>query len=109
MTLGTVLLALVFVVFLFMMMMKKSGGCCGGHGPQEPKKDGGCCDANAPQEPHDQHNELESGGSGTSRDPVCGMAVDEKGGLTSKHQDKHYAFCSEHCQKSFDADPDKYV
>jgi Cu+-exporting ATPase len=108
MTLGTVLLVLVFVVFLF-MMMKKGGGCCGGHGQQEPKKGGSCCDANAPQEPHDHHNELESGGSGTGRDPVCGMAVDEKSALVSKHQGKHYAFCSEHCRKSFAADPGKYV
>ncbi|MEN8135468.1 MAG: YHS domain-containing protein [Thermodesulfobacteriota bacterium] len=104
MTLGTVLLVLVFVVFLF-MMMKKGGGCCGGHGLQEPKKGGGCCDANVPQKSHDHHNELESG----SIDPVCGMAVDEKSGLASEHQGKHYAFCSEHCRKSFDADPGKYV
>lgn len=108
MTLGTVLLVLAFVVFLF-MMMKKGGGCCGGHAPQEPKKSGSCCSGNDQQEPHDQHNELESGGSATSRDPVCGMAVDEKSGLASKHQGKNYVFCSEHCQKSFDADPDKYV
>jgi YHS domain-containing protein len=108
MTLGTVLLVLVFVVFLF-MMMKKGGGCCGGHASQESKKGSSSCDANAPQESHDQHNEPGSGSSGAGIDPVCGMAVDEKSGLASKHQGKHYAFCSEHCQKSFDADPSKYV
>ena len=108
MTLGTVLLVLVFVVFLF-MMMKKGGGCCGGHAPQEPKKGGGCCDASAPQEPHDQHHELESGGSDAGIDPVCGMAVDEKSGLSSEHQGKSYYFCSENCRKTFAASPEKFV
>lgn len=108
MTFGTVLLALAFVVFLF-LMMKKGGGCCGGHGQHKPtKKDGGCCAANAPQEPHDQHHELESSASGGGKDPVCGMTV-ASSSLVSEHQGKSYYFCSEHCQKSFAADPGKYI
>ena len=105
-TLGIALLILVFVVFMYMVMMKKGGGCCGGSGPQNDQMGGSCCMGDSQHEPHDHHNEPESN-SGT--DPVCGMTVDNENGLSSQHQGKHYAFCSEHCQKSFDADPGKYV
>ena len=104
-TLGIALLILVFVVFMYMMMMKKGGGCCGGSGQQNDQMGGSCCMGDN-HEPHDHYNEPESN-SGT--DPVCGMTVDNKNGLSSQHQGKHYAFCSEHCQKSFEADPGKYV
>ena len=107
-TLTILLLLLVFVVFMYTMMTKKGGGCCGGHGHQEPQKGGGCCGGNDQPESHDHHQEPESGGN-TTKDPVCGMTVDEKSVLFSHHDGKHYAFCSEHCQKSFDADPGKYV
>jgi YHS domain-containing protein len=104
-TLGIALLILVFVVFMYMVMMKKGGGCCGGSSQQNDQMGGSCCMGDS-HEPHDHHNEPESN-SGT--DPVCGMTVDNENGLSSQHQGKHYAFCSEHCQKSFDADPGKYV
>lgn len=97
MTLLNILLLLAFVVVMF-MMMKKGGGCCGGGHSHEGHAHG-----------EDQQNELESGGSKTDTDPVCGMTVDKEGGLSSEHHGKHYTFCSEHCQKSFNADPDKYV
>ena len=104
-TLGIALLILVFVVFMYMVMMKKGGGCCGGNGQQNDQTGGSCCTGDS-HEPHDHQNKPESN-SGT--DPVCGMTVDNENGLSSQHQGKHYSFCSEHCQKSFDADPGKYV
>lgn len=45
----------------------------------------------------------------SARDPVCGMAVDEKqarsAGLTSTHAGASYFFCSPTCKQAFDADP----
>lgn len=105
-TLTIGLLILVFVVFMYMMMTRKGGGCCGTTTHQETPKGGGCCGGGGPPESHD-HQELEN--TGTTIDPVCGMTVDEKSGLSSEHHGKHYALCSEHCRKSFDADPGKYV
>jgi membrane fusion protein, copper/silver efflux system len=45
------------------------------------------------------------------KDPVCGMDVDPKSApaLKSEYKGQHYHFCSEHCKKSFDASPEKYV
>ncbi len=49
----------------------------------------------------------------TSKDPVCGMAVEEKGaeaaGMKSEHAGRVYHFCSELCKKRFDADPARYA
>ncbi len=49
--------------------------------------------------------------SSPSRDPVCGMAVDENAAKAAKrsseYQGKTYYFCSEGCKKKFDADPAK--
>jgi Cu+-exporting ATPase len=44
------------------------------------------------------------------KDPVCGMEVreDEAAGV-SEYQGRKYNFCSLHCKKSFDADPEKYL
>ena len=108
MTLLNILFLLGFIVVMF-MMMKKGGGCCGGHDQQEPQKSGGCCGADDQQESHDHQAELENAGGGSNIDPVCGMTVDGEGGLSSQQHGKNYTFCSEHCQKSFDSDPDKYV
>jgi membrane fusion protein, copper/silver efflux system len=49
----------------------------------------------------------------STKDPVCGMDVDEKraaaAGRKSEYQGKTYYFCSDECKKSFDKDPRKYV
>ncbi|HYB06666.1 MAG TPA: YHS domain-containing protein [Nitrososphaerales archaeon] len=43
------------------------------------------------------------------RDPVCGMAVDEKKAqLKSEHDGRIFYFCSAGCKNSFDRDPQKY-
>jgi YHS domain-containing protein len=45
-----------------------------------------------------------------SRDPVCGMDVDEKTTtLKSEYQGRTYYFCSPGCKQSFDKNPQKYV
>jgi Cu(I)/Ag(I) efflux system membrane fusion protein len=46
------------------------------------------------------------------KDPVCGMNLDEgkakSAGLKSDYQGKAYYFCSDECQKKFDATPARY-
>jgi YHS domain-containing protein len=45
-----------------------------------------------------------------SRDPVCGMDVDEKTTrLKPEYQGHTYFFCSAGCKQSFDKDPQKYL
>ena len=42
-------------------------------------------------------------------DPVCGMQVDRGKALTHRLGDHAFYFCSEHCRKSFAADPSAYL
>ena len=45
-----------------------------------------------------------------SKDPVCGMDVDEKTAAgKSEYKGQTYYFCSVGCKKSFDKEPEKYV
>lgn len=45
-----------------------------------------------------------------SKDPVCGMQVDEKtAGNKSEYQGKTYYFCSPSCTQKFDAKPGQYA
>jgi membrane fusion protein, copper/silver efflux system len=50
--------------------------------------------------------------SGKTKDPVCGMNLDESkaksAGLKSDYQGKTYYFCSDECQKKFDKMPTHY-
>jgi YHS domain-containing protein len=44
-----------------------------------------------------------------TKDPVCGMAVDEKrSNLRSEHDGTFFYFCSEACKAAFDKDPHRY-
>jgi P-type Cu+ transporter len=44
------------------------------------------------------------------RDPVCGMAVDEKqAAATSTYKGKTYYFCAPSCKEKFDQSPEKYL
>lgn len=59
------------------------------------------CHAHDSHETHENH---------TAHDPVCGMTVDP--GTTahkSSHEGEDYFFCSGHCKKKFDADPEAYM
>jgi YHS domain-containing protein len=44
-----------------------------------------------------------------SRDPVCGMNVDDSAGYTRMLKGRAYRFCSRQCLDTFEADPDKYA
>lgn len=44
-----------------------------------------------------------------TRDPVCGMLVDERqAAAKAEYQGTVYYFCSPGCHKAFSADPRKY-
>ncbi|HZJ17199.1 MAG TPA: heavy metal translocating P-type ATPase [Chthoniobacteraceae bacterium] len=48
--------------------------------------------------------------SATVRDPVCGMEIDPAKAVgRSEHRGASYYFCSAQCQRTFDADPAKFV
>ena len=44
-----------------------------------------------------------------SKDPVCGMAVDDKAPLRSTHAGQTYVFCSPACKTKFDKEPGRYA
>lgn len=45
-----------------------------------------------------------------TKDPVCGMQVDEKSSAsTSSYQGHKHAFCSKECKDKFDKNPERYV
>ncbi len=44
-----------------------------------------------------------------TKDPVCGMKIDKKESKFSfDFQEGTYYFCSNDCQKKFEAEPEKY-
>ena len=45
-----------------------------------------------------------------TKDPVCGIKVDEnRGEFHTQFAGKKYFFCSDECMKEFEAEPDAYV
>ena len=40
-----------------------------------------------------------------TKDPVCGMTVDEKTALHAEREGKTFYFCSEHCRAKFLSTP----
>ncbi len=42
----------------------------------------------------------------TDKDLVCDMMATE--GISFEYNDKKYYFCSEHCKKEFEQNPEKY-
>jgi YHS domain-containing protein len=45
-----------------------------------------------------------------TKDPVCGMNVDEKKAkFRSEHMGKTYYFCAESCKTTFDKNPSKFA
>jgi len=58
---------------------------------------------------HDRNHE-HSAVSAQHTDPVCGMTVQpETAAGVSDHSGEKYYFCSDHCKKKFDADPEKFL
>jgi len=48
-------------------------------------------------------------GAEIATDPVCGMKVDTKKGLTTEYKGTGYYFCSLHCQAIFEKEAQKYA
>ena len=45
-----------------------------------------------------------------TRDPVCGMQVDERTAVAkSKKDGREYQFCSQECKRQFDEHPERYT
>jgi len=44
-----------------------------------------------------------------SKDPVCGMTIDDKSPHGSAYAGQIYVFCSPTCKTKFDADPGRYA
>ena len=69
-------------------------------------------DAHGLQE-HGEHRQddhhARASATSAPKDPVCGMAVSPESPFQGEHQGARYYFCSDSCQKKFQADPPKYV
>jgi len=44
-----------------------------------------------------------------TKDPVCGMQVDEKSEFHAQYGGQKYSFCSEECKREFERSPEKYA
>jgi Cu+-exporting ATPase len=93
---------------LFYYMMRSGGGCCGshGHGGHGQHGDG------AGHGEHDSHEKpsLLNMETEITKDPVCGMEVNEKETTpSSTHLGRTFRFCSDRCRKLFDLNPNKYI
>lgn len=45
-----------------------------------------------------------------TKDPVCGMNVDEKKtNFNSEYAGKKFSFCSEECKDTFESQPERYA
>lgn len=83
---------LLFAAFFYLMMRFGCGAhMVHGHGGE-----------------HEGHGGHE-GSMGSSKDPVCGMAVAEGQGYSEIYQGREYRFCSRKCLDQFDADPRHYA
>jgi Cu+-exporting ATPase len=50
------------------------------------------------------------GESKMTRDPVCGMQIDERtAAAKSNHNGREYQFCSQDCKQQFDEHPERYT
>ena len=61
------------------------------------------------KDPSDYIN-LERKGKNMSRDPVCGMDVDENNApFTTTHKGKTIYFCCQTCKREFEQEPEKFI
>ncbi len=44
-----------------------------------------------------------------TKDPVCGMTVDDKSPFRSTHAGQTYVFCRPACKTKFDKEPGRYT
>lgn len=56
------------------------------------------------------HHEQPGSGGEKVKDPVCGMQIDPASAIgKAEHGGKTYYFCSQQCEKKFDAAPGQYA
>ncbi|WP_416047469.1 heavy metal translocating P-type ATPase [Cupriavidus basilensis] len=56
-----------------------------------------------------KHGSIADEAPDSLKDPVCGMSVSADSQFRTEHDGNSYFFCSESCQKKFQADPARYV
>jgi len=54
---------------------------------------------------HQQRNMTMNESKSVTKDPICGMTVDEATALHAERDGKTFYFCSEHCRQKFLATP----
>lgn len=52
---------------------------------------------------------MEKAQTTTTKDPICGMTVDQATALSAAHEGKMTYFCSEHCRQKFLSMPPEKV
>ena len=83
---------LVFALF-FYLMMRFGCGSHAVHGHQH----------------HEGHDETVPGARMSSKDPVCGMDVEQGRGYSEVVAGHEYRFCSRKCLDRFDAEPQRFA
>ena len=59
---------------------------------------------------HDSHSHaVQTSGERAEIDPVCGMKVSADAKFSVEHEGKTYRFCSEKCESTFVAQPQRYL
>lgn len=104
MMLGNILFLVVIAVVIY-MMMKSGGGCCGGHDHSGHDNSGSNKDTD---NTHHHQMEGDSSRDRAETDPVSGMEVNDNR-IESRHLGRSFHFCSEHCKKVFNLNPNKYA
>lgn len=100
------LLSLLILAVLFYAMMRWGCGAHmvhghGGHGGHE-----GHGEDHAGHEGHTSPSGTVAGPP--TKDPVCGMTVDEGAGYSHRYRGQEYRFCSARCRDQFAADPARF-
>jgi len=97
-SLTSLLYFLGFGLFFYWMMRK--GGCgMHGHGDHSGHRHG-----------EDAPSNTDKPGSGSPKDPVCGMPVDlERAAGMRQVKGQNFYFCSANCLAKFDADPEGFA
>jgi Cu+-exporting ATPase len=81
-----------------------------GYKPMTAAIAGAALQATAPRVEIREHEIQEEEAMATSKDPVCGMAIDPNtAAATEEYQGKTYHFCSAACHDKFKAEPENYV
>lgn len=62
------------------------------------------------REENGQGRKILGGAENMTKDPVCGIQVDDKNAeFQTQHGGKKYSFCSEDCKRKFEQHPEQYA